>query len=253
MMNIISSEFYKVFKSKIFYTISIILVAMNAISFIAVLSVQNLNYFSAEIKTQMRETGISSYQGSYGGDLIFYIILIFAVFIITAEYANGSIRQMACHGFARWKLILGQYIAISSVVTMVLLAFGILRLLSNTILFEVGHIDLIPFIRMNVGILCMFWGVSGIGLFCSYLFKNGGITVIVTVLLVIGGKFAAAMLTSLTNNDIFFRYSLSNMRNTIIDFTSKPGDILKYAAVFVIIGVLTVIGSSLLFTKSDID
>lgn len=253
MMNIISSEFYKVFRSKIFYTISIILAAMNVISFVVVLFVQNSDRFSTELKSQMRETGVSSYQSSYGGDMTFYIILIFVVFIITAEYANGSIRQMACHGFSRWKLILGQYIAISSVITMVLFAFGIFSLISNTILFEVGHVDVIAFVRMNAGILCMFWGITGIGLFCSYLFKNGGITVIVTVLFVIGGKFAAAMLTSLTNNDLFYRYSLSNMRNTIIDFTSKPGDIVKYAAVFVMIGVLTVIGSSLLFTKRDID
>jgi ABC-2 type transport system permease protein len=253
MMNIISSEFYKVFRSKIFYAISIILIAMNVISFIATLYVQNSDRFLAEIKMQMRVSGISSYQGSYGGDITLYIILIFVAFIITSEYANGSIRQMACHGVARWKLILGQYIAISSIVTMVLFIFGIIQFITNTLLFEAGHIDLMPFLRMNVGLFCMFWGITGIGLFCSYLFKNGGITVIVTVLFVIGGKLAAGMLTALTNNDIFFRYSLSNMRNTIIDFTSNSSDILKYTVVFVIIGVLTVIGSSLLFTKRDIE
>lgn len=253
MMNIISSEFYKVFRSKIFYAISIIVVAINVFSFVCILFVQNSDHFSAEMKEQMRGTGISSYQGSYGGDIIFYIILIFVVFIITAEYANGSIRQMACHGIARWKLILGQYIAISSVVTIVLFAFGILQLLSNTILFEVGQVELMPFVRMNMGILCMFWAITGIGLFCSYLFKNGGVTVIVTVLLITGGKFVVGMLTSLTNNDIFFRYSLSNMRSTIIEFTSKPGDILRYSVVFVIIGFITVLGSSLLFTKRDIN
>ncbi|OKP98918.1 ABC transporter permease [Paenibacillus sp. P46E] len=253
MMNIISSEFYKIFRSKIFYAISIILLAMNVIAFVATVFEQNSAHFSSEIKAQMRETGISSYQGSYGGDMIFYIILIFVVFIITAEYANGSIRQMACHGIARWKLVLGQYIAISSVVTMILLAFGSLSLLSNTILFQLGHVDLMAFIRMNVGILCVFWGVTGIGVLCSYLFKNGGITVIASVLLITGGKFVAGMLTSLTNNDIFFRYSLSNMRNTIIDFTSKPEDFLRYSVVFVFMGVMTVAGSSLLFTKRDVD
>lgn len=252
MMNVISSEFYKVFKSKIFYTVSIILLAINVIAFAATVFVQNSDHFSSEIKAQMRETGISSYQGSYGGDMIFYIILIFVVFIITAEYANGSIRQMSCHGIKRWKLVLGQYIAISSVVTIILLAFGTLRLLSNTVLFQLGYVDLIVFIRMNVGILCMFWGGAGIGLLCSCLFKNEGITVIILILLITGGKFVAGMLTSLTNNDVFFRYSLSNMHNTIINFTSKPEDIIKYSAVFVLIGAITVTGSSILFTKRDV-
>lgn len=61
------------------------------------------------------------------------------------------------------------------------------------------------------------------------------------------------MLTSLTSNDIFFRYNLSYMRNTIINFTSKPGDILKYSVVFVLIGIIIVIGSGLLFTKRGVD
>ena len=133
MMNIISSEFYKIFKSKIFYGISIILLAMNIIAFCVTVFVQKSARFSPEIKAQMRETGISSYQGSYGGgDIIFYIILVFVACLITAEYENGSIRQMACHGIARWKLVLGQYIAMSAVITMILVAFGILNLLSLT-------------------------------------------------------------------------------------------------------------------------
>ena len=199
------------------------------------------------------ETGISGYQGSYSGDIIFYIILIFVVFMITAEYANGSIRQMACHGIARWKLVLGQYIAISSVATIILLVFGLLRLLSNTILFQFGHAELMVFIQMNLGILCMFWGIAGIGLLCSFLFKNVGVTLIVSFLLITGGKMAAGLLTSFTENDIFIRYSLSNMRDTIVDFTSNPEDVIRYSAVFILIGVITVIGASLLFTKRDID
>lgn len=104
-----------------------------------------------DMAAQIIETGLSNYQGSYSQDLIFYILLALVVFLITSEYASGSIRQMTCHGIARWKLVLGQYIAISSVATMILLAFGILNLLFNPILFEFGQVELIAFVQMNVG------------------------------------------------------------------------------------------------------
>jgi ABC-2 type transport system permease protein len=251
-MNIISSEFYKIFKSKVFYVISTILLAMNGIAFVSLFKQKSAS-FSPEAKAQMLATGISSYQGSYDGDITFYIILIFVACLITAEYANGSIRQMACHGIARWKLVLGQYIAISSIITMILLVFGVLNLLSTTILFNLGEVDAAAFIRMNVGMLCMFWGIAGIGTFLSYLFKNGGITIAISILLIIGGNFILGMLISLTKNDIIARYSLPSMRKIIINFTSRPEDVMKYSIVFVLIGIVSILGASLLFSKRDVD
>jgi ABC-2 type transport system permease protein len=245
MMNVVSSEFYKIFKSRIIYVISIIFLAMNAISFAASASLK--------VKGKMSGTGFSNYQGSYGADFIFYIVLIFVACLITSEYSNGSIRQMACHGIARWKLVLGQYIAMSSVITIVLLGFGILNLLSCTILSELGKVDAAVFIRMNIGMICMFWATAGIGTFLSYLLRNEGITIIISVLLVTGSNFIANLLALLTKNDVFIRYSLTNMRKTIIDFTSKPEEVVKYSIAFLLIGIVTILGSSLLFSKRDVD
>ncbi|MBV4419303.1 ABC transporter permease [Clostridium tyrobutyricum] len=231
MMNVISSEFYKIFKSRILYAISIIFLTMNVISFATSISLK--------LKGKMLGTGISSYQESYSVDAIFYIILIFVAYLITSEYANGSIRQMACHGIARWKLVVGQYIAISSVITIILLGFGILNLLLITTLSELGRVDAAAFIRMNVGIICMFWGITGIGIFLSYLLKNVGITIIVSILLVASKDFIVNLFALLIKNEVFKIYTLTNMRNTIINFNSKPEDVVKYSIVFLIIGVVT--------------
>lgn len=244
MMNVIFSEFYKIFRSRIFYAVSIILLGMNVIAFVSV---------STATKSQMLGTGISSYQESYSVDFIFYIVLIFVACMITAEYANGNIRQMTCHGIARWKLVLGQYIAMSSVITIVLLGFGILNLLSTIMLFQLGQVDAAAFIRMNIGMICMFWGTSGIGTFLAYLLKNEGVTIIVSILLVASSSFIVNLLTLLTKNDVFKKYSLTNMRNTIVSFNSKPEDVMNYSIVFLLIGIITVFGSSLLFSKRDVD
>jgi ABC-2 type transport system permease protein len=99
----------------------------------------------------------------------------------------------------------------------------------------------------------MFWGIAGIGTFLSYLLKNEGIAIIVSILLVTGSNFIANLLALLTRNDVFTRYSLTNMRKTIIDFTSKPEDVMKYSIVFFLIGIITILGSSLLFSKRDVD
>ncbi|MBV4421762.1 ABC transporter permease [Clostridium tyrobutyricum] len=244
MINVISSEFYKIFKSRILYAISIIFLAMNVISFATSISLK--------LRGKMLGTGISSYQESYSVDAIFYIILIFVAYLITSEYENGSIRQMACHGIARWKLVVGQYIAISSVITIILLGFGILNLLLITKLSELGRVDAAAFIQMNVGIVCMFWGITGIGTFLSYLLKNIGITIIVSILLVASKDFIVNLFALLTKNDVFKTYTLTNMRNTIINFNSNPDNVVKYSIVLLIIGVVTILASSLLFSKRDI-
>lgn len=245
MLNVISSQFYKIFKSKIFYVISIVLLAMNCISFTVLIT--------SKLKGQMLVPGFTSYQESYNADFIFYIILIFVVCLITAEYANGSIRQMACHGIARWKLVLGQYIAMSSILTIILLSFGILNLLTDTIAFRLGEVPIAAFIRMNIGMICMFWGVSGVGTFLSYFIKSVSVTIIVSMLLVVSCNLMANLLTLLTKNDVFTRYSLTNMRNTLINFNSKPEDVVKCSIMFVLIEIITLLASSLIFSKRDID
>lgn len=245
MINVISSEFYKVFKSRIFYVISIIFLAMNCISLAASLYLK--------LKGQMNTTGFSMYQESYGQDLAFYVILMFVVSLITSEYTNGSIKQIACHGIARWKLVLGQYIAMSSSITIILLSFGVLNLFIYTILYRLGEANAVSFIRMNIGLICMFWAMSGIGTFLSYLIKSVSVSIIVSILLVIGSNFISGLLTVLTKNDVFTTYSLASMRKTIINFNSQPEDVIKCSIIFLLIGIASLLGSSLLFSKKDID
>ena len=101
MINIVFSEFYKILRSKIFIVISIILLFMSSM-------IPGLHIYYGE-KVQQASTGISIYRESYSGDIVYYIILIFVTSLITAEYANGTIRQMACRGISRWKLVFGLF------------------------------------------------------------------------------------------------------------------------------------------------
>jgi ABC-2 type transport system permease protein len=245
MMNVITSEFYKIFRSKIFYAITIMLLAMNVLLCI--------NSITFKMKGQMVGTGITTYLSFYSGDIISYIILIFVACLITAEYSNGTIRQMASHGIPRWKLVLGQYIAISLVITLALILFGVINLLIDTVLFQLGEADVASFIRTNIGVICMFWGMSGIGTFLSYLFKNGGLTVAISIFLIIGGNYILYFLNLITKNDIFTRYSLTNMRRIIIDLSSEPNEVVKCTILFLLIGIVTIWGACILFTKRDID
>lgn len=245
MMNVITSEFYKIFRSKIFYAITIMLLAMNVLLCI--------NSITFKMKGQMVGTGITTYLSFYSGDIISYIILIFVACLITAEYSNGTIRQMASHGIPRWKLVLGQYIAISLVITLALILFGVINLLIDTVLFQLGEADVASFIRTNIGVICMFWGMSGIGTFLSYLLKNGGLTVAISIFLIIGGNYILYFLNILTKNDVFTRYGLTNMRRIIIDLSSEPNEVVKCSVLFLLIGIVTIWGACILFTKRDID
>ena len=243
MINIISSEIYKILKSRIFIAISIILLFMFGSSLGSTL------YYGEEI--QQLSTGISKYMDIYSGDFAYYIILIFSTSLITAEYTYSTIRQMACRGISRWKLVLGQHIAIYVVITLILLIYGVLNLISWTILNELGEFDLMRFITMNIGILCMFWSMTGIGVFISYLFKSAGISTAISILLVLIGNYFLFFLTSLTGSDIFLEYSITNMREVVV--YSMPEEAFKYLVVFILYGIITTIGSSLLFSKRDVD
>lgn len=245
MINIVFSEFYKIFKSKIFIVISIVLLLMFS------MAIGSTLYYGEEVPQLF--TGVSSYQSSYGEDIIFYIIIIFVTSLITAEYENGTVRQMACRGISRCKLVLGQCIAIYFTITLILLVFGVLNLLLGTMYNQLGSVDLTAFIGMNTGILCMFFGIVGIGTFVSYLFKSGVVAMSISILFVMFKDSFAHLLSLLTKNDVFIKYSLSNMRSIIIDLTSRPEDVLKCSILFSVIGLIAIIGSSLLFSNRDVD
>ncbi|RDY22694.1 ABC transporter permease [Romboutsia maritimum] len=245
MINIVFSEFYKILRSKILIVVSIILLFMFS------MSLGFSIYYGKEV--QQLTTGFLIYQESFSAKFIYYIILIFVTSLITAEYANGTVRQMACRGISRWKLVFGQYIAIYFTITLILLAFGVLNLLSSTMFNQLGEVDLTAFLNMNIGILCMFFGVVGVGTFLSYLFKSGGVATAISIILVISGDYFAQFLKLLTNNDIFIKYSLSNMQRIVTDLTSSSEDVFKCSIVFLALGIITIIGSSLLFSKRDVD
>lgn len=248
MNNVISSEIYKICKNKFFYAILTILFGINIFAFISGVKEKFSGIADDELVT-----GILNYNGCFNEDGIFYIILIFVAFLITSEYSNGSIRQMACRGIARWKLVLGQYIAMSFALTIVIFSFGIINLLIFTLLFRLGEIDTAVFVRMNFGLLCMILGTTAIGTFLSYLIKNVGITILASVLVITGSQVFVAGLAQVTNNDLFGMYSFSNMRRTIISFASNPNDVMELIILFLVITFVLITASCILFSKRDVE
>lgn len=245
MVNIVFSEFYKILRSKVFIVVSAILLFMFIMPLVSII-------YQGEEYSQLT-TGFSIYQESYGAKFIYYIILIFVTSLITAEYTNGTVRQMTCRGISRWKLVFGQYIAIYFTITLILFSFAILNLLSWTMINQLGSVDLIAFLSMNIGVLSMVWGIVGIGTFLSYLFKSGVVTTTLSVMIALFGDYFGQFLKLITDNDIFIKYSLSNMHRIVTDLTSSSEDIFKCSIVFLILGIITIIGSAILFSKRDVD
>lgn len=106
---------------------------------------------------------------------------------------------------------------------------------------------------MNFGIFCMFWGIVGIGIFLFYLLKNGGIIIIVFILVVISSNLIVNLFVFLIKNNIFVIYNFSSMCKIIIDFILKLEDVVICLIVFLLIGIVVVLGLSLLFLKRDVD
>ena len=253
MMNIITSEFYKIFKSKVFYGVIAALLAFNAVFFLNMASFRYSSSYTAAEKSQWEMPGIMNYSSSFDADITFYVILIFVACLITAEYANSSIRQMACHGFARWKLVVGQYIAMSIIITVLLIVFGLINTIMPTIWYGFGSVDAAAFLRMHLGLLCIIWAISGLGTFLSYLIRNGGGTIGTCLILIMASNLGIQLIAYLTKNEEIIKYSLGNMRNVVLNLESTPHDVGFYSMIFIAIGIITVLGSCLIFTKRDVD
>lgn len=248
MMNVISSEIYKIFKNKIFYALISIFLLMNAACFYSAVR-EKINGVNGTIL----DTGFHIYGVSYNEDGIFYLILIFVAFLITSEYANGTIRQMACRGINRRKIVIGQYIAMSIILAISIFAFGIINLVIMTLFYELGTVDIAAFIRMNFGLLCMILGTTAIGTFLSYLIKNVGVTILASISIITVSKIAMILLVKITGNETFMQYAFTNMRKTIVDFSSNPQDVIRYSILFLVMGLVSIVLSGILFSKKDVN
>lgn len=251
MLNVVTSEIYKIIKSKVLYGVMSIFLVMNLFSTFSAVK-EKLTSSSGNAVNESLKTGIYIFQSSYGADGILYVVILFAVFMIISEYINKSIRQMACHGISRWKLVLGQYIALSLISTIIVLGFGYLNLFIFTILFELGNIDVAAFIAMNLGIIFIVWAVCALGVLISHLIRNMGVSIIVSMLLIAGSNFFASFINMLVKNESYKIYGFSGMRNVITDFSSTPGDIFNCSLTLLVFSIIMIILTSIVFTKRDI-
>lgn len=245
MINVISSEIYKIFRSKIFYAISILLFIINVFN-------AGITIYKGPCGNEVIN-GLSEYQTSYRQDLIFYVILTFICCLITLEYLNGSIKQLASHGIKRWKIVVGRFISMSLIITLIWVIVGVINLFVVGMKYGLGHASLSSIIYMNIGLFCMIVGVSGVGTLISYLFKNSAISIGISFLLVMSKNLISSLLAVVTKNDVFMNFSISNMRNIIIDLNSNSGDVLKCSIVFLSLGIISVVMSSILFSVRDIN
>lgn len=245
MVNVIISEIYKIFRSKVFYVISILLFIMNVFDC-------GMTIYKGPGGNEVIN-GLSMYQASYRQDLIFYVILTFICCLITSEYLNGSIKQIASHGIKRWKIVIGRFISMSLVITLIWIIVGVINLLVVSMKYGLGSANLSSIIYMNIGLFCMIIGVSGVGTLISYLFKNSAISIGISFLFVMSKNLISSLLTSVTKNDVFMNFSISNMRNIITNLSSNSGDVLKCSIVFLSLGIISIVMSSILFSIRDIN
>lgn len=87
--------------------------------------------------------------------------------------------------------------------------------------------------------------------------EERAITVLISshilILFVLSKDLLAYLLKALTKSSIFTSYSFSNMRRMILDYTSSPKEVFICSSIFLALGIMTIIGSCLLFSKLDID
>jgi ABC-2 type transport system permease protein len=254
MLNLLRSDFYRLFKTKSFYicaAIEVALFILNALilNWAATLTSED----RAVYQSMLPDGGLDFASSVFSGNIQLLIGIIIAIFV-TAEFSHGTMKNSVSKGFLRWKIYASK---------------GISMLAAAYLLIFVTFI-------IGAGVGAVLFG--GMGVFTADLFKKIGIELLLYAALVsffllismvirnLGGVLAINILGVLTVEPLiyqiielinkgkieFSKYSLVNNIDFYNSSAAGGDDYLRSAVVALVYLAITLILGLLAFRKADI-
>ena len=251
MRDIIKSEFYKVRKS--------VVTKVTAICMLAIAGVQILGYLYAKLSGGIWE---EIFQGTRGCDTYAYFctgsfFLVFvAMFIggmITNEFAHGTVRQMVSRGVPKFKIALGQYLALSVNMTVIALIPAILLMAVGTACWGFGSVSVPRFLLIVFGQLAVIWSYTGISMLIAHITRSGGLAIGLNILFLLGGSLATQILAVLTEQDWIWEYWILQMMSGAVNRTLEWEMQFQYSAILIVLGIVCTVLGTLRFHMSDVN
>ena len=231
MCNLISSELFKITKSKVTYVIGGIFFAMAILQAVAFASIASIEEMIGKI------TGIIGLMTPLDGDISYIVISIFITIIVCQDFSTGSIRQIIGKGSSKVKYILAKYIAMVLVVTVFMAAYSLIDFAAFSIIGETGTFNATVMQHLCIfmlGAFSMILGYTAITEFICIAFRKNTITIPLNLLLIFVGGMISQLIFFLTENEIFYKYWLSNMSSSFGSFDIAISEKVTYIIIFLI-------------------
>lgn len=251
MLDIMKSEFYKVRKSKVTLVTALCMFGITLIEIFAFL----YGKFAGGIWGEVLEgnTGISTYTGFTSGSFFLIFIALFVGGMISNEYTNRTIRQVVSRGASRLQIALGQYIALSTAMTVISLSLAALLGVVAGCCYGFGEISIGRFILTVIGQVVIIWSYSAITMLIAHFARSGGLSIGLNVMFLLGGETASMLLQYLTKKEFFYTYWVENMHTCALNYDLTAAKQGKFIAILFVAGVVCAVLGFIRFQVKDVD
>lgn len=261
MVNILRSDFYRLFKSKAFYICTLI---ASILIVIGAIIMDWANNIVSESGNVVVTTGIGLQDGlsygrtafSGGADVSLFIAIFIAIFI-TAEFVHGTMKNAVSKGFPKYQIYLSKFITVTAATyIMMLVTFVIGTITAGIIKGEMGEITgtyVGQMFRM-IGIeLLLHAALVAILLMVAMTVRSNGGVIAINICIITFSGLVYQLLQLLFKNKITFSdYSLLNNISMYNDLAPVGEDILRSILVGVIFLVVATAVGIFAFKKFDV-
>lgn len=251
MLNIMKSEFYKVFKSKVTYITGLCLLGIALLEIIAFLYAKLAGGIWEEILSGTQ--GVNIYIGFSTGSFFLIFIALFVGGMISNEYTNWTVRQVVSRGTSRVQIAIGQYISLATAMTVITVIPAALASLVASLCWSFGTISPGRFLLSLFGQFVVIWSYAAITMLIAHLTRSGGLSVGINIMLLLGGSVASSVLQLLTEKEFFYTYWLVNMQDFALEYTLPVERQGKFIAILFVVGVVSLLLGVVRFQVRDVD
>ncbi len=205
MINILKSDFYKLFRMKSFYICGILATILSALNILLTFFNLNLNYgeYAAQIAKLYGCSGFWGFQMGLSSAPLFFIILI-SIFV-SSEFSHGTIKNTLSVGNSRTSVYFSKLITSISAVIMYSLICAVVSCIIGTAFWGFGeditrseYLDLLR--MMGLYYLAELARIS-LFVMIGFLLRNTGATIAMNLLLAMGvADIIVSLINKLINN-----------------------------------------------------
>lgn len=251
MVNIIKSEFYKVRKSKVTFVTALCLLGICALELAFYIGCKLAGGDMAKIVSDTK--GIEQYASFATGTFYLVFVAIFIGGMISNEYTNRTVRQVVSRGESKVGIALGQYIALSTAMTIMTVAVAAVLGIVCGAIWQFGTISVGRFLLILLGQIATVWSYSAICMLLAHIARSGGLSIGLNFMLLLGGNTVTSLLSVWLEKEWISKYWLLNVQYEAINYTESMASQGKNIAILVGVAIVFAVLGIVCFKKRDID